>query len=57
MEAVSLTHLPRGGDMTRYPWLGGWLVPRAGLDAVANREISCPYRELNPDSSVAQPVG
>jgi hypothetical protein len=30
-------------------WEGGWLGPRAGLDAVAKKEKSshCPYRELN----------
>jgi hypothetical protein len=29
---------------------------RAGLDIMERREISCPYWESNPDSSVVQPV-
>jgi hypothetical protein len=31
-------------------WIGGWVDPRASLDAVAEREKSlpCPRRELNP---------
>jgi hypothetical protein len=32
-------------------WIGGWVDPRGGLDAVAKRKKShqCPCRELNPD--------
>jgi hypothetical protein len=26
-------------------WIGGWVGPRANLDAVAKRKIPCPYRE------------
>jgi len=45
----------RSGRFTheeRYPdfqWLGGWVVPRAGLDAVMKRKKSlpCPCRESN----------
>jgi hypothetical protein len=29
-------------------WMGGWVRPRTGVDAVEKREISCPCRELNP---------
>jgi len=29
-------------------WIGGWVGPRAGLDAVVKRIIPSPYRELNP---------
>jgi hypothetical protein len=29
-------------------WIGGWVSPRAGLDAVEKRTISCPCREFNP---------
>jgi hypothetical protein len=32
--------------------IGGWLGPRAGLDIMEKRQISCPYRESNPDFSV-----
>jgi hypothetical protein len=31
------------------------MVPRAGLDVMKSK-ISHPYRESNPDSSVAQPI-
>jgi hypothetical protein len=30
-------------------WVGGWVGPRAGLDAVAKRKIPIPCRESNPD--------
>jgi len=30
-------------------WMGGWMGPRAGLDAVVNRKIPSPCRESNPD--------
>jgi hypothetical protein len=29
-------------------WIGGWVGPRAGLDAVEKRKISCPCWESNP---------
>jgi hypothetical protein len=29
---------------------------KTGLDALDKTEISCPFRELNDDSSVAQPA-
>jgi hypothetical protein len=32
-------------------WLGGWVGPRAVLDAVAKRELPCPYRESIPGRS------
>jgi hypothetical protein len=28
-------------------WIRGWAGPRAGLDAVKYRKISCPYRQSN----------
>jgi hypothetical protein len=35
----------------------GWMDPRAGLDAVPKRAISCPHRESDLDSlSVIQPI-
>jgi hypothetical protein len=30
-------------------WIGGWVGPRAGLDAVKHRKISCPFKESNPE--------
>jgi hypothetical protein len=32
-------------------WIGGWVGPRAGLDAVVKRKISSPGRDSNPRSS------
>jgi hypothetical protein len=32
-------------------WVGGWMVPRANLDAVEKRKISCPYQKLDPSVS------
>jgi hypothetical protein len=29
-------------------WIGDWVGPRAGSDAVEKREASCPCRESNP---------
>jgi hypothetical protein len=29
-------------------WIGGWVGPRAGLDATEKNKISCPCRETNP---------
>jgi hypothetical protein len=30
-------------------WIGGWVGPRAGLDAAEKRKIPLPYRKWNPD--------
>jgi len=35
-------------------WVGGWVIPRVCLDAVARREDPCLYRQSNP---VVEPVG
>jgi hypothetical protein len=46
---------PRGKD-PRYPythWIGGWVGPRAGLDAGARRKILCPAGDRTP---IVQPV-
>jgi len=32
-------------------WLGGWVGPRAGLNAVVRRKIPSPSRHSNPRSS------
>jgi hypothetical protein len=39
---------PRGKD-PRTHWIGGWVGPRAGLDAGDTRKILCPCRGSNPD--------
>jgi hypothetical protein len=36
--------------------IGGWVVPRAVLDAVVNRKIPSPRRESNPRTPIVQPV-
>jgi hypothetical protein len=36
--------------------LGGWVGPRAVLDAVVNRKILSPRRESNPIIPIVQPV-
>jgi len=38
------------GEITRRThWIGGWVIPRAGPDAVSKRKIPNPYRESNLD--------
>jgi hypothetical protein len=37
-------------------WIGGWVVPRAVLDAVVKRKIPNPPRESNPSDPIVQPV-
>jgi hypothetical protein len=29
-------------------WIGGWVGPRSGLDAVVERKIPCSHQELKP---------
>jgi hypothetical protein len=36
-------------------WIGGWVGPRAGLDAVVKRKIPSPYRDSNNRSSSPRP--
>jgi hypothetical protein len=31
-----------------YHWIGGWVGPRAGLDAVVKRKFPSPYLDSNP---------
>jgi hypothetical protein len=38
------------------PGVGGCVGLRAGLDVVEKRNISLPYRELNPNPSIDQPI-
>jgi hypothetical protein len=37
-------------------WIGGWMGPRAVLDAVVKRIIPSPRRESNPRTPIVQPV-
>jgi hypothetical protein len=37
-------------------WIGGWVGPRAILDAVVKRKIPTPRRESNPKTPIVQPV-
>jgi hypothetical protein len=37
-------------------WIGGWVGPRAVLDAVVKRKIPNPRRESNPRTPIVQPV-
>jgi hypothetical protein len=37
-------------------WLGGWVGPRAVLDAVVMRKITSPHRESNPKTPIVQPL-
>jgi hypothetical protein len=49
---VSITPRPRftpGGRTPGTHWIGGWVGPRAGLDAGARRKILCPCRGSKPD--------
>jgi hypothetical protein len=35
-------------------WIGGWVGPRAGLDAVVKRKIPSPRRKSNPKIPIVQ---
>jgi hypothetical protein len=37
-------------------WTGGWVDPRAVLDAVVKRKIPSPCRDSNPKTPIVQPV-
>jgi hypothetical protein len=37
-------------------WIGGWVGPRAVLDAVMKRKIPSPRQESNPRTPIIQPV-
>jgi hypothetical protein len=55
----SASHPGRFTPMERAPGthgIGGWVGPRAVLDAVVKRNIPCPSRESNPRIPIVQPV-
>jgi hypothetical protein len=37
-------------------WIGGWVGPRAVLDAVVRRKIPSPHQESNPRTPIVQPL-
>jgi hypothetical protein len=37
-------------------WIGGWVVPRAVLDAVVKRKIPSSRRKWNPRTPIVHPV-
>jgi hypothetical protein len=37
-------------------WIGGWVGPRAVLDAVVKRKIPSPCRDSNPDHPARSPT-
>jgi hypothetical protein len=45
---------PHGGKATDTHWIGGWVHPKAGPEAV-KRRISYPYQESNPQFPLVQP--
>jgi hypothetical protein len=46
MEASGQLYIPAPGKERLVPnFIGGWVGPRAGLDAVEKRKIYYPYRE------------
>jgi hypothetical protein len=48
------TFYPRGNS-PRNPLIGDWVGPKAGLDAVEKRKISCPCRESDPGRPAVSP--
>jgi hypothetical protein len=55
----SASHLGRFTPRERAPpthWIGGWVGPRAVLDAVVKRKIPSPRRESNHRTPIVQPV-
>jgi hypothetical protein len=46
---------PRGKDPGTH-WTGGWVGPRAGMDAEAREKIFCLCQGLNLDRPVVQSV-
>jgi hypothetical protein len=49
-KVVSLGRYTPGERAPGTHWIGGWVGPRAGLDAPEKRKISCPCRESKPSS-------
>jgi hypothetical protein len=60
MEVSGQLHAPAaltpGKESLGTHWIGGWVGPRAVLDAVVNRTIPSPRRESNPRTQIVQLV-
>jgi hypothetical protein len=59
MEVSGQVHGPAAlppGNAPGTHWIGGWVGPRAILDAVVKRKIPNPRRESNPTTPIIQPV-
>jgi hypothetical protein len=60
MEVSGQLHAPgRFTPRERAPaahWIGGWVGPKAILDAVVKRKISIPLQESNPRIQIVQPI-
>jgi hypothetical protein len=59
MEMSGQLHAPAAlhpGKESGTPWIGGWVGPRAVLDAVVKRKIPNLRRESNPRTPIIQPV-
>jgi hypothetical protein len=54
VNLITLLLYRQGNSPWRYS-IGRWVGPRASLDAVKKKKISCPCWDLNPSSSVIQP--
>jgi hypothetical protein len=52
-QASRPSHFTPGVKATDTPWIGGWVGPTAGLDAVAKRESRCSAGDRTP---VVQPA-
>jgi hypothetical protein len=48
--------LPPGKEPPRTHWTGGWVGPRAVLDAVVKRKIPSSRQESNPRTPIVQTV-
>jgi hypothetical protein len=53
MEVSGQLHALAASDTQ---WIGGWVGPKAVLDAVVKRKISSPRWESNPRTPIVQPV-
>jgi hypothetical protein len=59
MEVSGQLHAPIALTQRKAPgtlWIGGWVGPRAVLDAVVKRKIPSPRRESNLRAPIVQPV-
>jgi hypothetical protein len=55
MEVSGQLHVPATGERAIVVhWIGGWVEPRARMNAVENRKVSFPCGESNSNSSAIQ---